>query len=492
MNSFATRDASLEALARLRRPARRRRPRRLRAEQGAQARAPTTSRRSTGPTTRALEWAPPGHGDLYPSLLSSGMLDALLDGGYSYAFVANVDNLGAVMDAAHPRLVRARADPVSHGGRRPHRRRPQGRPPRAAAGRRRSCCARSRRRPRTDLDAFQDIDAPPLLQHEHAVDRPARAGRRAARARRRARPADDRQPQDRRPGRRGLDRRCSSSRPRWARRSTSSTARGRSASPRERFAPVKTTDDLLALRSDAYELHDDGRIVLAAAREAGEGAPLVDLDPQFFKLVRDFDARFAAGAPSLVRAQRLTVRGDVAFGADVVVRGEVDGRARRRRAAAHRGRDRARGLTRTRGSASACRVRAALARRRLRVRRDGIAVAASAARAAALRASRRRRTSPARAGAERAASWRPGRRQPVGSWCGRAHEFPLATRREHGRGRVPRHRLTATRRACAEPAGLAASTTPRASALARRRRCAPMTRIAPSRGDTTSAARRSR
>ncbi len=33
--------------------------------------------------------------------------------------------------------------------------------------------------------------------------------------------------------------------------------------PRTRFAPVKTTDDLLALRSDAYGLTDDARVVLA-------------------------------------------------------------------------------------------------------------------------------------------------------------------------------------------------------------------------------------
>ena len=45
---------------------------------------------------------------------------------------------------------------------------------------------------------------------------------------------------------------------------------------------MKTCNDLLALRSDAYELHDDGRIVLAARRSA---APLVDLDPAYFKLV---------------------------------------------------------------------------------------------------------------------------------------------------------------------------------------------------------------
>ena len=92
--------------------------------------------------------------------------------------------------------------------------------------------------------------------------------------------------------------------------------------PRERFAPVKTTDDLLALRSDAYELTGDARIVLAAQRR-DERAPLVQLDPEFFKLVRDFEARLPAGPPSLVEAQRLTVRGDVAFGADVVVRGAV-------------------------------------------------------------------------------------------------------------------------------------------------------------------------
>ncbi|MGH2942478.1 MAG: UTP--glucose-1-phosphate uridylyltransferase, partial [Solirubrobacteraceae bacterium] len=103
--------------------------------------------------------------------------------------------------------------------------------------------------------------------------------------------------------------------------------------PRRRFAPVKTTDDLLALRSDAYVLDDDGRIALAPGRD-GDGAPLVQLDARHFKLVRDFEARFAAGPPSLVAAERLTVRGDVAFGAGVVVRGAVtvehDGDVQRR------------------------------------------------------------------------------------------------------------------------------------------------------------------
>ena len=50
------------------------------------------------PANPELEWAPPGHGDLYTSLVSSGMLDSLLDAGYEYAFVSNSDNLGAVLD----------------------------------------------------------------------------------------------------------------------------------------------------------------------------------------------------------------------------------------------------------------------------------------------------------------------------------------------------------------------------------------------------------
>ena len=43
-------------------------------------------------------WYPPGHGDVFPSLKNSGKLDALLSQGEEYVFVANSDNLGAVVD----------------------------------------------------------------------------------------------------------------------------------------------------------------------------------------------------------------------------------------------------------------------------------------------------------------------------------------------------------------------------------------------------------
>ena len=90
--------------------------------------------------------------------------------------------------------------------------------------------------------------------------------------------------------------------------------------PRTRFAPVKTTDDLLALRSDAYELTPDARVVLAGGRT---DVPFVALDPDYFKLLRDYEARFPGGEPSLVECNRFEVEGDVRFGAGVIARGDV-------------------------------------------------------------------------------------------------------------------------------------------------------------------------
>ena len=75
------------------------------------------------------------------------------------------------------------------------------------------------------------------------------------------------------------------------------------------------------LRSDAYVLTDDYRV--EPSPDLADGLPLVVLDADHYKLLRDFDARFPAGPPSLVGARKLAVEGDVRFGRDVVVRGEA-------------------------------------------------------------------------------------------------------------------------------------------------------------------------
>ena len=87
---------------------------------------------------------------------------------------------------------------------------------------------------------------------------------------------------------------------------------------RDRFVPVKTTNDLLVLRSDVYDIGGD----FVLDQVAGE-VPFVDLDSDVFKLVGEFDKRFPEGAPSLRKATKLTVEGDVTFGHGVEVIGEV-------------------------------------------------------------------------------------------------------------------------------------------------------------------------
>ena len=50
------------------------------------------------PADPSLEWCPPGHGDLYPVLHATGLIDTLIDDGFTQVFVSNSDNLGALAD----------------------------------------------------------------------------------------------------------------------------------------------------------------------------------------------------------------------------------------------------------------------------------------------------------------------------------------------------------------------------------------------------------
>jgi UTP--glucose-1-phosphate uridylyltransferase len=52
-------------------------------------------------------------------------------------------------------------------------------------------------------------------------------------------------------------------------------------------------------------------------------SPTVRLDPRYYGHYRDLEARFPFGAPSLVRCLSLEVEGDVRFGRDVVIAGNV-------------------------------------------------------------------------------------------------------------------------------------------------------------------------
>jgi UTP--glucose-1-phosphate uridylyltransferase len=89
---------------------------------------------------------------------------------------------------------------------------------------------------------------------------------------------------------------------------------------RRRFAPVKNTSDLLAVRSDAYQLTNDYRVIL---HPDCKQAPQVKLDNNYFKLIDDMESRFPAGPPSLRNCESLQVSGDITFGRNVVIEGVV-------------------------------------------------------------------------------------------------------------------------------------------------------------------------
>ena len=269
------------------------------------------------PAQPTLEWAPPGHGDVYTSLDGSGLLDRLLDRSYRYAFLSNSDNLGAVLD---PRILdwfageglpflsesTDRTEGDRKGGHLARRRSDGGLVLRETA-----------QTPDEDREAFEDVSRHRFFNCNNVwVD--LRALRRTL---------DERGHVLGLPmivNRKTVDPKDPSS-PAVVQLETAMGAAigvfegaGALRVPRSRFTPVKTTSDLLVVRSDAYRLGEDWTVSTARDKP-----PVVSLDPEYFKVMGDFEPRFAAGPPSLFECERLEVDGDVTFGAGVVVRGSV-------------------------------------------------------------------------------------------------------------------------------------------------------------------------
>lgn len=89
---------------------------------------------------------------------------------------------------------------------------------------------------------------------------------------------------------------------------------------RNRFAPVKKTNELLAIRSDAFEIAEDYHLRLSKSLAE---IPVISLDERYYKLVDDFEARFAEGIPSLIECERFELEGDVYFAKNVKIVGNV-------------------------------------------------------------------------------------------------------------------------------------------------------------------------
>ena len=273
------------------------------------------------PQNPQLEWNPPGHGEFYAALRSSGTLAALLDAGIEYLFVSNADNLGATLSLEILGYMAAGNVPfIMEVAERTANDRKGGHLALAADGR--LTLRESAQCDPADADQFQDITRhrffntnnlwvnlrvlSDTLEHDEdqVPDLPM------IRNEKRVDPTDGSSP--------------AVYQLESAMGAAISLFDGAQAVvvPRSRFLPVKKTSDLLLIRSDCYRL--EGDFTLSEARPEGLSPCIVDLDAKHFGRIVDFDRRFSFGPPSLRNCTRLSVDGDIVFGADVVCIGDVE------------------------------------------------------------------------------------------------------------------------------------------------------------------------
>ena len=271
------------------------------------------------PPDPELEWSPPGHGDVFMALWVSGTLEHLLDDGVRYALIRNVDNLGATMDEALLGYLAAENLPfmmevapktpsdVKGGHIARHR---NGR----LILREAAQCPPSEMEAFTDIARYRFFNTNNIWINLEALEELIRRSGRV------------RLPIILNP--KTVDPRDVQSPPVYQIETAMGAAiglfegAGAVRVPRTRFIPVKSTNDLLAVRSDCYVFSDGHRLVPNPRR------PLPDiqirLDPAFFGHRDMFNDRIPVGGePSLKDCRSLSVTGDVRFEPGVRLAGTV-------------------------------------------------------------------------------------------------------------------------------------------------------------------------
>lgn len=269
----------------------------------------------TWPTNPHLEWCPPGHGDIYPTMLDSGILDQLIDQGFRYASISNSDNLGAAPSAAlagwfarsgaqFATEITARTPMDLKGGHIAIRK-----------SNNRLILRESAQTPPDEMVFFTNPDIHPYAQcnnlwfdlialRQKLRDTQGILGLPLIRNSKTVDPADPTTPQV----------------------YQIETAMGAAIEsfeqakaivvPRGRFLPVKTTNELALLRSDIFEMGED-----FVPRASTSQLPVVSFSSAYAR-VADFTQRLPH-ALGLKHATSLTVQGDWSFGHNIQVMGDV-------------------------------------------------------------------------------------------------------------------------------------------------------------------------
>jgi UTP--glucose-1-phosphate uridylyltransferase len=267
------------------------------------------------PKNPHLEWCPPGHGDLYPTLLDSGILDTLIEEGFQYACVSNSDNLGAAPNAAlagwFARTGAAFATEITprtpmdlKGGHIAVR-----------TADNQLILRETAQTPSEDMVYFTDPNRHPhthcnnlwfdLIALRHKLQETSGVlGLALIRNSKTVDPSDATSPQVYQ-----LE---------TAMGAAIESFEGSQAVvvPRTRFLPVKTTRELALLRSDVFAMGED-----FVPRPQVSPLPVISLS-EYFTTLTDFDQRIPHPL-SLRDATSLTVEGDWSFGRGVRIVGEV-------------------------------------------------------------------------------------------------------------------------------------------------------------------------
>ncbi|KAF5737709.1 hypothetical protein HS088_TW13G00598 [Tripterygium wilfordii] len=254
-------------------------------------------------------WYPPGHGDVFPALKNSGKLDALISQGKEYVFVANSDNLGAVVDLkilhhliqnkngycmeVTPKTL---ADVkggtlISYEGK--------------------VQLLEIAQVPDEHVNEFKSIEKFKIFNTNNLWVN-LKEIKRLVEA--------DALKMEIIPNPKEVD---------GIKVLQLETAAGAAIRffdhaigtnvPRSRFLPVKATSDLLLVQSDLYTLVDG--FVLRNEARTNPANPSIELGPEF-KKVGNFLSRFKS-IPSIIELNGLKVTGDVWFGAGIVLKGKV-------------------------------------------------------------------------------------------------------------------------------------------------------------------------
>ncbi len=272
------------------------------------------------PESRHLEWNPPGHGDIYTALSTSGTLQQLLDEGIRYAFIANADNLGATIDKSLLGFFAEKGLPFmmevseripldfkgGHMARHKNGHLILRESAQCPEIERKNCRDISRYKYFNTNNIWLDLKClKNLIKKHRTVKLPMILNSK------------------------NLDPRDKYSPPVYQ----IETAMGAAVSiiegataikvPRSRFFPVKTCNDLLAVRSDCFLFSDDNQLIVNPEKEHNDSNIKINLDQRYYGKIDMFNARFANGIPSLIDCESLKIIGDVLFEKDIKIKGNV-------------------------------------------------------------------------------------------------------------------------------------------------------------------------